>query len=281
MIYISLTTVPLRMAEWKSAKANLDSLLNQNTNEDYKVILNIPYKYKIKNNEDYVISDNLLELANNNPKLIINRVEDHGPLTKILGALHYTNNPDDILIVCDDDHYYHEDMLEYHLYKRKQCPKSIIAFRGDIPVEKREWVDNGVKKYTLKSTHFYFPVKHDSQLVIPGHWHSVGYVRGFFEDDFMSDDVLQASNNDDIVIGYYFKKKQRDIICAKWDNETDWRPVNDNGRSSFSFPIKYTLPMPDSGFNEFRRQSGDGYGASSNYAINVIHNHDKIYIENE
>jgi hypothetical protein len=281
MIYISLTTVPLRMSEWNSAKQNLESLLNQNTIHDYKVILNIPYYYKVKNNEEYIISDNLLKLAQDNPKLIINRVEvDHGPLTKILGALPLTN-PEDLLIVVDDDHYYHEDMLDYHVTKRLQYPKSIIAFRGDIPIEKREWIEDEVKKYTLRSTHLFFPVKNDLQLVIPGHWHSVGYIRSFFEDDFTSDEILNSSNNDDIVAGYYFKKKQKDIICAKWDNETDWRPVNECGRPSYSFPIKYTLPMPDSGFNEFRRQSGDGYGKSEEYTKALVYNHNIIYTENE
>ncbi len=279
MIYISLTTVPLRMAEWNSAKDNLISLLNQNTQHDYKVVLNVPYKYRVKNDEEYIISEELKQLSNENPKLIINRTEDDfGPIMKILGVLPLAE-PDDILIIVDDDHYYHEDMLEYHLQKRTQYPESIISFRGDIPIDKRSWVENNVKKYILKSTHFYFPVKHDSQLVIPGHWHSVGYVRRFFEDDFTSDEILKASNNDDIIVGYYFKKKQRDIICAKWDNETDWRPVNDQGRSSYSFPIKYTLPMPDSGFNEFRKQSGDGYGKSETYTTSLIHNHDIIYIE--
>jgi hypothetical protein len=280
MIYISLTTVPLRMAEWNSAKINLESLLNQKITHDYKVVLNIPYYYRVKNNEPYVISDNLLKLAQDNPRLVINRVDiDNGPLTKILGVLNYSTNPEDILIVCDDDHCYHEDMLEYHLQKRAQYPNSIISFRGDIPIEKREWIENGIKKYALRSTHFYFPVKNDSQLAIPGHWHSVGYKRGFFADDFTSDEILNSSNNDDIVVGYYFKKKQIQIICATWDKETDWRAVNDLGRPSYTFPIKHDLPMPDSGFNEFRKQSGDGYGKSEGYTTELIHNYNIIYNE--
>ena len=44
MIYISLTTVPIRMQLWESSKQNLESLLNQNTTHDYKVVLNIPYR---------------------------------------------------------------------------------------------------------------------------------------------------------------------------------------------------------------------------------------------
>jgi len=118
MIYISLTTVPIRINLWESFEQNLLSLLNQNTDKDYKVVLSIPYCYKNNNDEEYVINDNLKLFAQQNPKLIINRVDkDYGPIVKITGVLNVSNNPEDILIICDDDHVYHEDMLEYHLKK--------------------------------------------------------------------------------------------------------------------------------------------------------------------
>ena len=60
MIYISLTTVPVRMQLWESSKQNLLSLLNQNTSYDYKVVLNVPYRYKNNNDEEYIISEELL-----------------------------------------------------------------------------------------------------------------------------------------------------------------------------------------------------------------------------
>jgi hypothetical protein len=280
MIYISLTTVPLRMQLWESFEQNLLSLINQKTDKDYKIILNVPYYYKIKNNEEYVISDKLSKLINDNSKLILNRVkEDYGPIVKITGALEVISNPDDVIIVCDDDHYYHENMVEYHLKKRNQYPDSAIAFRGDIPIEKREWYEDGSKKYTLKPTHLYFPVKNDLQLQIPGHWHSVGYLRKFFGPDFLTPEFLKLSTNDDTLVGYYFKKNEIPIRCVKWDDETDWRPVNENGRPSFSFPIKYTLPYHDSGFNEFRKLSNDGYGWASEEVTKLLHNHNIIYIE--
>lgn len=278
MIYISLTTVPLRINLWDSFKQNLESLLNQNTSNNYKVVLNIPYHYKNNSNEEYIISDKLQQLAENNSKLIINRVnEDYGPIVKITGVLSVSTNPDDILIVCDDDHFYHEDMLEYHLKKMQQYPNSIIAFRGDVPIEKREWEEDKTKKYILRPTHIFFPVKQDSQLAIPGHWHSVGYKRGFFKDDFF--DIIPLSDNDDTLVGYYAKKNQIDIVCAAWDKETDWRAVNENGRCASSFPIKYTLPYPNSGFYEFRVKSGDGYGRAEKEILDLLHNHDIIFTE--
>ena len=49
-------------------------------NIDYKVLLNIPYKFK-KTGEEYIIPDNIKELEKGN--LIINRVdEDYGPITR-------------------------------------------------------------------------------------------------------------------------------------------------------------------------------------------------------
>lgn len=277
MIYISLTTVPLRLELWSSFEQNLKSLLDQKTDKEYKVLLNVPYHYK-NHNKDYVIPEELNNLIESNPKLVLNRVEDDfGPVVKITGALSYSKDPDDVIIVCDDDQVYYDDMLEYHLKKRSQYPNSIICFRGDTPIEKREWEENGVKKYLLRPTHFYFPVKHDSQLVVPGHWHTVGYLRGFFKDDFY--EAIPLSDNDDTIIAYYAKKNQIDIVCAKWDEEKDWRPVNDSGRPAYSYPIKFSLPYDNSGFYEFRIKTGNGYGRAEKEVTDLLHNHDIIFIE--
>lgn len=280
MIYISLTTVPARMQEWESLKLNLLSLVNQKTQKEFKVILNIPYMYKNKN-EPYIISDELNTFVAEYSRLSINRVEeDSGPIVKILGVLNVSSNPDDTLIICDDDHVYNEGMLEYHIKKMEQYPNSAIAFRGDIPVEKREWIDDdGVKKYTLRPTHFLFPVKNDLQLIIPGHWHSVGYKRSFFKEDFFDKDFLTGSVNDDVLMGYYCKKHQIDVRCVKWDGESDWRAVNQLGRACYSFPIDYSLPYPNSGFYEFRQVNNDSQGRIDPHISKVIEDHDTIYIE--
>jgi len=282
MIYISLTTVPKRINLWETFKLNLTSLLNQKTDKEYKVLLNIPYKYKNNNDEDYIISNDLIEFVNQNPKLIINRVEkDYGPVVKITGALLYITNPDDVMIVCDDDHIYHEDMLEYHLKKMSQYPNSMICFRGDNCIEKREWVEDGETKYTLSPTHFYFPIKYDGQVIQPGHWHSVSYKRNYFGEDFMDESFLSMATNDDVLTGYYFRLKEIPYICATWENERDWRAVNSNGRGSHSFPIVQPLSFPDSGFNEFRVQCGHHMGYMDQKIYNEFtQNNHKIYIEN-
>jgi hypothetical protein len=283
MIYISLTTVPKRINHWESFVENLTSLLNQKTDKDYKILLNLPHTYKNNNNEEYNTPTEFSEFVTQNSKIIVNRVEkDYGPIVKITGALSFTTNPEDVLIVCDDDHVYHEDMLEYHLKKMLEYPESIICFRGDNPIEKREWIEDGVTKYTLKPTHFYFPIKYDGRLIQPGHWHSVSYKINYFGDDFLDESFLSMSTNDDVLCGYYFRLKEKPIICATWENETDWRPVNEDGRGSNSFPIVKQLGYPNSGFSEFRKQSGDHMGVTDAKIFKEFtENNHKIYIENK
>jgi hypothetical protein len=261
--------------------------LSQKTTEEYKVVLNVPYLYKNNDNEKYEISDNLKSFQEeHHSKLIINRVEeDFGPVVKLTGVLSLALNPEDVLIICDDDHVYREDMLDYYLKKMEQYPDSAICFRGDIPVEKREWQEDGVKKYVIRHTHLFFPVKHDSQLAIPGHWHSVAYKRRFFNDDFLNKYFLYSCNNDDQLVGYYLKKNQIDIVCAAWDGETDWRAVNENGRGASSFPIESSLAFPNSGFYEFRKGpdgtvlTGNGYGNSEDFVQELLHDQATVYSE--
>ena len=265
--YISLTTVPSRLANWDQIVRNLTSLVNQKTNVDYKVVLNIPMVYGITN-EEYVLSENLLKFAEENPRLLINRIEkDTGPIVKITGILPIAGNPEDIIIVCDDDHVYHEDMFEYHLKKMIQYPNMVTVFRGDSIVDKRDWVENGKKKYALKPTHLYFPVITDQYLLIPGHWHSAGYRRKFFREDFPSQEYLALSVNDDVVMGYYLKKHRTLVICVAWDGETDFRPVNDYGKPCYTFPIVESLSFENSGFYEFRRIEGDHVGQVNNTIV--------------
>lgn len=288
MIYISLTTVPKRLNNWDIAEMNLVSLVTQVTAWDYTVILNIPHVYK-QTGEKIVLPDGLLELeAQVNSvfdysRLIINREDpDYGPILKVVGAFRYATNPDDIIIACDDDHVYHTRMVEYFMdYNERRVPilgmddDSVLCYRGDMPVEKRFWCENEKCFYMLKPTHLYFPVLQERQLIVPGHWHGVMYRRDMFGDDFM--DLLDKGDNDDILVGYYMKKNKIDVRCIPFPLEQDGRPVNDNGRPCFSFPIIENLPTEDSGFNEFRKKAGDGYGKTDSELLNYIHNNDIIF----
>ena len=275
--YISLTTVPKRLKNWEIFSQTLLSLINQKTDIDYKIILNIPNKHALSGEENN-ISKELIEIQEKHPKLIINKIDkDYGPITKIIGALPIVKNPEDIIIVCDDDQLYHEEMLEYHLkMMKKYNQKTAICFRGDMPVCKN-YIDQERKNYNFGLFHTYFPVKEDCLLVIPGHWHSVSYIRKFFEEDFLDENFLSLADNDDLLVGYYFKKKRIPILCASWDKETDFTPVNSAWRPAWHFPIKVQLSHELSGFNDYRILSDDHIGRVKNELMEYIHNNSVIY----
>lgn len=285
-IIISLTTVPDRLRYWSSIEENLTALLNQKTDKEYRVIFTIPHLYAMNNNEEYPFPDELKEFAKNNPRLIINRdTKDYGPITKVYGGLKYLSNPEDIIIACDDDHHYHEEMLEYHVKKLNEHPGHAICFRGDNALEKRTWIDKetGEKLYTMYSTDVLFPVTYDIYLGIPGHWHSVGYKRKFFEDDF-NEELFSLADGDDPLIGYYLKKHEIFALCVVWDKETDFRPIVDpagGGTVWYTFPIVHPLPFPvEAGGWLIRKKSQDtNHGRTSPIIVEFISDRDKIYKE--
>jgi len=277
-VYISLSTVPKRIGFWDSFSQNLTSLVNQKTEIDYKVILNVPKIYNITK-EEYVIHEDLLNFQKQNPKLIINRTEDYGPITKIIGAFDISKNPEDILLVCDDDQIYNETMLEYQLkMHRKYNGRYVTCFRGDGPMV-RQNIDNEdqSKGYVLIPEHTYFPVREDFRLIIPGHWHSVCYKRNFFGEDFLNKDFLSLCDNDDFLVGYYMKKKTIPIMCVNWEYETDYTPVNDNGKPSWTFPIVNHLAYESCGFDEFRRMVGNHLGRVTPEWENFIYDTGTVY----
>ena len=272
MIYISLTTVPDRMNFERSSKQNLISLLTQNTTKKYKVLYNVPFKYNGKladtigrlpqnsdQGESIKIPQWVKDLKKEYKHLIINRLKDYGPPTKIVGALQYTTQKNDTLIVVDDDNVYHPDMLEYHLKKLNQYPGSAIAFRGDRLYQKREWIDeNKIKNYYFVSVPDIYPIYHDHNLMITGHWQSVSYKRSFFGEDFLDDDFLFNHHwSDDILVGYYAVKHKKDIKCVAWDKETDWRVINSAGRDCNSFPVLKNLPFEEAGCHVLRNITGE------------------------
>jgi len=133
-IYVTLTTIPERLIHpW--FYNNLKHLMS--LNGKYKVLLNVPETFKATG-EKYIIPENILELQKDN--LIINRLkEDHGPITKLFGALLNDDIPDDAtILVCDDDIHYYEDFVKliYKEYKNNKakvysyCIPSVEGFKG-------------------------------------------------------------------------------------------------------------------------------------------------------
>ena len=119
MIYVSLTTIPERV---KDLNKSVQSLLKQSKKPD-KIFINIPIKYKrfpseIKNEEIPNFNNNLVE---------INRCEDFGPGTKLLGSVKKIKK-NSLLILADDDHIYEDYMIDkfYEFYTKS--PQNAYSF---------------------------------------------------------------------------------------------------------------------------------------------------------
>jgi len=100
---VSLTTIPPRYA---TLKKTLDSLQKQKKIPE-KIFLNIPNNFKRFSNIDFDFDD----LTKKYKNLKINRCEDFGPGTKLLGSLNEILNYDFVILI-DDDHIYKDEMLE-------------------------------------------------------------------------------------------------------------------------------------------------------------------------
>jgi len=186
MIYVSLTVIPPRI---KNLNESIESLLRQTKKPD-KIFINIPLKYKrfVEN-----ISDNLIPKFNN--KIIeVNRGEDYGPGTKLLGSLSKLKK-DSLLILVDDDHVYDNYMIKKFYDYYIKAPGNAYSFYV-YPVEK-------------------FPVAQGAD----GFAINTNYLDGierFFESIVKNHEGLFL--NDDLWISYflYFMKKNKIFSLAPY-----------------------------------------------------------------
>ncbi|MEI7509763.1 MAG: hypothetical protein WCJ62_09910 [Flavobacterium sp.] len=254
--------MPDRLLNQDSSQQFLSSLLNQNTSEDYRIVICYPNKLVNYPDDQCLVPDWFSEAVNNSGgKIILIRDDiDYGPITNILYPIkHIAMNAEDIIIVCDDDHQYHEDMVRYHAYKLSQYPSNhCICFRGNDPKEMRTWQIDNNKVGRLYNSCILFPTPIDKYLRFPDHWHSVSYRRSMLGEDMFNADFLSITWNNDILMGYYAWTHDLYFVCASYDKETDYRPVNHEGRGSNSFPIVRPLPFNgDSGCNRWRQKRTD------------------------
>ena len=119
MIYVSLTSIPLRI---KNLNESIRSLLNQTRKPD-KIFINIPYKYKrfsetIEDNQIPKFDSSIVEVT---------RCEDCGPGTKLLGSLNKFEK-NSLVILADDDHFYEDYMIEKLFYFYSKAPNNAYSF---------------------------------------------------------------------------------------------------------------------------------------------------------
>jgi len=126
MIYISLTTIPSRIPALHNT---LRCLLNQTVLPE-KIILNIPQEYICYADTVIEIPDEIM----NNPRILVNRCKDYGPVTKITGLykseIYSQITYKDIILVVDDDRDYNPDMISNFLYYHKKYPEFALTVQG-------------------------------------------------------------------------------------------------------------------------------------------------------
>ena len=109
---VSMSTIPSRLI---NINETLESITNQ-TLKPNKIYLNIPFNYKRFNNVK-IKDEDLQKIKFKN--LEINRCEDYGPGTKIMGSINQARNFD-CVILLDDDHIYDENICEIFLNEFKK-----------------------------------------------------------------------------------------------------------------------------------------------------------------
>ena len=102
-----MSTIPSRLI---NINETLESITNQ-TLKPNKIYLNIPFNYKRFSNVK-IKEEDLKKIKIEN--IEINRCEDYGPGTKIMGSINHARNFD-CVILLEDDHIYDKNICEIFL----------------------------------------------------------------------------------------------------------------------------------------------------------------------
>jgi hypothetical protein len=230
-VIVTLTTVPNRLMDIRDnfgTKLGLKTILDQSY-LNYKIHFNIPYKYKLTN-EEIIIPDWLIDYQKQYNNLEIYRTEDYGPITKILPTINRITNPNAIIIVVDDDIYYMNGMIESHMEARYKYSNYAIGFAGLSALD--------------SSCHFCTSMNKDTTVKILEGYKSVSYRRDFFDSSI--NNFINKSWNDDIVLSAYMGYKNISKIVISYKNETNFAPRVE------SFPVLGHTPIEQGGCFNFR-----------------------------
>ena len=118
MIYVSLSTIPSRI---KTINKSIDSLMNQSLKPD-KIFLNIPTNFK--RFKEIILDKDIPKL----PDIVeINRCDDCGPGTKLLGSINKLKK-NSLIVLADDDQIYEDYMLETFNKFYQKNPNNAYSF---------------------------------------------------------------------------------------------------------------------------------------------------------
>jgi hypothetical protein len=246
MIIVTLSTVPERLFEPTEnfgIKPGLTTILQQSSDVEYEVHLNVPFKYK---NEYIKIPDWMLEWQKTYKHFKVFRCNDYGPITKIYPTIQRITDPNAILITVDDDLIYMDGFINSHIEARTRYPNCAIGYAGLGSINETLPADNrGV--HPVGSYHFATSTPEDVRVRMLEGYKTVSYTRSMFEEDFK--DFLGKHWNDDITISAYLGYKNIKKIVLKCENcNGDYSPRVE------TFPVERHAPISGEihGCNSFR-----------------------------
>lgn len=199
-IVCTMTTIPSRLHGLERTMKQITSKLKYWD----AFYLNVPYTSS--KGHPYVIPPNFLSCLSDHvkSKIILNRCEDYGPITKVLPTFMKESDPGTIIISFDDDVRLKKDVTEILLEQHRIYPNSCIGFSGwcvgRFPFKYQSAIGNE------------FPVEVDFLQGV----HCMTYVRGlvdpnelmkfkpyiFKQDDFRLNGYLASKNVPRISIPY-------------------------------------------------------------------------------
>jgi hypothetical protein len=201
-----MTTIPSRINDLKKT---IDSIKQQTVKID-KLILTIPYELK-RNKEKYEIPKWIEE----DEFIHIIRMNDFGPVCKLLGALEYTKEPETIIITFDDDTIYSDDTVKNliigHLIKPNAAfATSSLQFR----------MIKGNPEF--KTQYIAGPTR-----ILEG-WGGALYKRSFFSKDIneMLPNSYHCFFSDDLIISNYLRKKSVPLIKVRRPKKLEVRSIS-------------------------------------------------------
>lgn len=265
-VILSLTTIPTRLNSpyGYDMRHTLESLLNQKYN-NFEIHFNIPLICE-RTNEEYIFPEWLNEMLANNNKLKIFRVEDRGPITKLLSTLERTtDNPEQIIIVVDDDMVYNENMISEHIKNREKWPENPVGYDG---IKSRNEDGSVSLFFNDLRDHFYSGNHRDAIVDLLQHYKSISYRRRFFEDDFFEFIDKNYYWNDDVMTSAYFANKKRNRIVTYYPDDEKCNSYEDSlNLVGKSFPILgNTSHLSEEGCNLFRYQPRENDNLDENLA---------------
>lgn len=204
-VVASLTTMPDR---YHKLVKTLRCLNNQEYPLD-AIYLSIPYRCKRLDIEYPEIPDEITELCT------VIRCEDHGPITKILGALLTESDPDTVVITFDDDMIYPKDLVATLMYHHNRHPNCALGSSGMLLKYNCPMCAITPNEHGLVFRIPKFPIPIDGRRVdcIYGYPGAL-YLRKFFPEKALLNDFLYYATvnsdmfiNDDITISGWLSLK--------------------------------------------------------------------------